>query len=87
MVRGFACAVKGELRGRSTFARLRLDDYDPAASMAIGPIVEWARALWDRSVSDEDVKMVWQRARSQIAGKASPFRNVSGPGRQCWLRA
>ena len=27
-VRGFACAVRGEVRGRSSFARLQLAGYD-----------------------------------------------------------
>ena len=79
-VRGFACSVKGELRGRSTFARLRLENYDPAAGMAIGPIVEWAKAIWDGVVSKGDIQIVWQQAHSTMAGRAMPFRNFKGPG-------
>ena len=79
-IRGFACSVKGELPGRSTFARLRLERYDAAASLAIGPIVEWAKAVWDKLVTEEELQVVWRRAHSRIAGKAQPFRNVCGPG-------
>ena len=79
-VRGFACCVKGEMRGRSTFARLQLARYDPGALCATGPIVDWARAIWDRAVGIEDLKVVWRRAHSLIAAKASPFRHVAGPG-------
>ena len=79
-IRGFACSVRGELRGRSTFARLRLENYDPAASLAIGPIIDWAKAIWDRAVPKEDLQSVWRHAHCLIAGKTAPFRHVCGPG-------
>ena len=79
-VRGFACAVKGEMRGRSTFARLELARFDPGAACAISPIVEWARAIWDSTAKCEDLRVVWQRAHTLIASSPTPFRHVAGPG-------
>ena len=77
-MRGFACAVRGELRGRSTFARLELAKYDPAAECAIAPIVEWAKALWDNVVSDADMALVWKKAHADIGAHTHPFRHVAG---------
>ena len=37
------------MRGRSTFARLALAGYDARGRMAIGPVVQWAKAAWDSS--------------------------------------
>ena len=48
--------------------------------MAIGPIVEWAKAIWDGVLSKGDIQIVWQKAHSTMAGRAMPFRNVKGPG-------
>ena len=79
-VRGFACAVRGEARGRSTFARLELAGYDPAADMAIGPIFEWARALWDSLVPRDELQLVWKKAHCEVAVSRVPFRRVLGPG-------
>ena len=41
--RKFACGVRGDMRGRSSYARLRLADYDPGSQLATDPIFEWAR--------------------------------------------
>ena len=79
-IRGFACSVRGEMRGRSTFARLELARYDPGADCATAPITDWAKAIWDKAVCCEDLQVVWQKAHSLIAGNASPFRHVAGPG-------
>ena len=61
-VRGYSCAVKGELRGRPTFARLQLAGYDAGKELAIGPIIEWAKACWDGLASRETLQVTWQRA-------------------------
>ena len=79
-IRGFACSVRGEMRGRSTFARLELAKYDPGTECAVGPILEWAKAIWDEAVSHEELRVVWKQAHCLIAHKASPFRHVAGPG-------
>ena len=79
-VRGFACAVKGEMRGRSTLARLELARYDPGIACAISPIEEWAKAIWDTTAKCEDLRVVWQRARTLMASSPTPFRHVAGPG-------
>ena len=79
-VRGFACAVRGEVRGRSSFARLELAGYDPGADMAVGPIVEWARAVWDNLVPKDELHLVWKNAHCKVAISQVPFRQVSGPG-------
>ena len=79
-VRGFACAVRGEARGRSSFARLELAGYDPGADMAVGPIVEWARASWDGLVPRDELHLVWKEAHCKVAISKAPFRQVSGPG-------
>ena len=79
-VRGFACAVRGEARGRSTFARLELAGYDPGADMAIGPITDWAKAVWDEFVSRDELQVVWKEAHCKVAVSRLPFRHVIGPG-------
>ena len=79
-LRGFACAVRGEARGRSTVARLELAGYDPAADMAIRPIVGWARALWDSFVPRNELQLVWKKAHREVAVSRVPFRQVLGTG-------
>ena len=79
-VRGFACAVRGEMRGRSTFARLEIARYDPGAICATAPIVDWAKAVWDGFVAADDLRAVWKNAHCLTAGRRSPFRHVAGPG-------
>ena len=78
-VRRFSCAVRGEMRGRSTFARLQLASFDVGALMATDPILEWSRAVWDGLVCDEDLRATWQRAMSVVAQADNSFRAVSGP--------
>ena len=79
-IRGFACAVRGEMRGRSTFARLELARYDPGAGGAVAPIVDWANAIWDSVAPQVDLELVWKRAHSLIGNSPTPFRHVAGPG-------
>ena len=79
-VRGFACAVRGEVRGRSSFARLLLAGYDPGVGMAVSPILDWAKAIWDDLVHHEELQTVWKGAHVNIAGSQTPFRRVAGPG-------
>ena len=77
--RRFSCAVRGEMRGRSAFARLQLAAFDVGALMATDPLLEWARAVWDGLVSDDDLRAAWRRAMSTVAVAPQPFRAVAGP--------
>ena len=77
--RRFACAVRGEMRGRSAFARLQLGSYDVGAQMAVDPIVEWCRAAWDHLVSDEDLQVTWRAAIAEVNMSTRPFAAVRGP--------
>ena len=77
--RSFACAVRGEMRGRCTFARLALARSDPGLVLATDPLLEWACAAWDGSSCEEDMAVVW-RAAVQLAGTVDrPFQAVKGP--------
>ena len=78
-VRGSACALKGELRGRSTFARLQLAGYDAGSDLTIGPIFEWAKACWDGLASKETLQVTWQRAQCVVGVSQRPFGQVCGP--------
>ena len=86
-VRRFSCAVQGEMRGRSTFARLQLASFDIGASMAVDPIVEWARAVWDGLACPEDMRAAWRYAVRTVGLSSRPFQQVIGPpgadGRLC----
>ena len=78
-VRSFSCNALGEMRGKSTFARLTLAGYDAGALMAVGPIAQWAKAAWDALVSREDMATSWKSAMIKVAGAARPFSMVCGP--------
>ena len=78
-IRSFACGVVGEMRGRSTFARTALAGYDVGSLMATDPIVQWAKAVWDRLVPSTDRKDSWKRAMVDVATAQRPFQAVVGP--------
>ena len=78
-VRSFSCNAIGEMRGRSSFARLALAGYDAGGLMAIEPIVQWAKAVWDSLVPRDDMKVSWKAAMTSVVGAARPFSKVSGP--------
>ena len=40
-----SCAAMGSMKGRSSFARLQLADFDVGAVMAVDPILAWAKAV------------------------------------------
>ena len=78
-VRSFACNAIGEMRGKSTFARLTLADYDAGGLMAIDPIVQWAKAVWDGLVPRDGMRCSWKKAMIQVAGADRPFGAICGP--------
>ena len=79
--RRFACGAFEECRGRSAFARLQLADFDIGALLALDPVIEWAKAVWDGSVERQELKDAWKGAMTTVASvKASQsFRKVVGP--------
>ena len=79
VVRSFSCNALGEMRGKSTFARLVLAGYDAGGLMATEPVVQWAKAIWDKLVSPEDMAISWRAAMNNVAGAARPFSQVRGP--------
>ena len=78
-VRSFSCNAIGEIRGRSTFARLTLAGYDAGGLMAIDPIVHWARAAWDQIATPDDMRVSWKAAMIEVARAGRPFAKVRGP--------
>ena len=78
-VRGFMCQVRGEMRGRSTFARLEVAGYDVGAEMATDPIFSWAAAAWDGLVADSDRFVTWKRAHVVVGVSKRRFAAVEGP--------
>ena len=69
----------GPMRGRSAYARLQLAGYDVGAQMAIGPIMEWAKAVWDSLVPRDQLNDAWKLAMTTVAGAAKPFNAAVGP--------
>ena len=47
--------------------------------MAIDPITEWAKAVWDGLVSGEVLQDTWRRAHVVVGTSARPFSAVEGP--------
>ena len=78
-VRSFSCNALGEMRGKSTFARVTLGGYDAGAVMAIDPILHWAKAIWDVLVPRQRLEISWKAAIVSVAGAARPFGAVRGP--------
>ena len=78
-IRRFACAVRGEMRRRSPFGRMKLAKYDPAKQMAVDPIVDWARARWDALSDYDDMRVAWKIASIKVGLAKHPFREVIGP--------
>ena len=77
--RRFSCAVGGEMRGRSAFARLQLAGYDVGAQMATDPISSWAKAVWDNFGGKDNLAVAWRRAMTTVALAERPFSQVTGP--------
>eukprot|EP00972_Heterocapsa_arctica_P048359 7131589-Heterocapsa_arctica.AAC.1 len=69
----------GEMRGRSAFARLQLAAFDVGALMAVDPITEWAKAVWDGLVSRDDLKAAWRKAIVSVGLADRPFQAATGP--------
>ena len=78
-VRRLECHTQGDMRGRSAFARLQLSDYDAGASMAVAPLVSWAKAVWDGLARRADLEAAWRRASREVGLCSKPFTAVSGP--------
>ena len=64
--RRFACSMRGDMRGRSSYARLHLANYDPGAQLATDPILEWARAVWDGFANKRDIETAWRALTSMV---------------------
>ena len=77
--RSFSCNAFGEMRGKSSFARLALSSYDIGALMATDPITDWAKAVWDSLVSRDDMRVSWKQAMVEIGTAQRPFAEVKGP--------
>ena len=77
--RKLACSAMGEMRGRSTFARLKLAALDIGAYLTVDPIVEWAKAAWDKVVSRAELTAAWRLACSEVGLAERPFHAVRGP--------
>ena len=78
-VRRFACAVRGQMGRRSAFARLKLAQYDPGMLLAVDPIVDYAKAVWDGLVSKAELQDAWRRAMTTVCTAKYPFQAVVGP--------
>ena len=79
MIRSFSCNVQGKMNGRCTFARLNLAKYDPGSEVALKPIYDWARAVWDQWAAKEDMEKAWRMAIPVVATAVRPFSEVIGP--------
>ena len=77
--RSFACAVRGEMRGRCTYARLALASYDPGTALVTDSLLEWARAAWDERGCRDDMTVAWKAAVKSSASADKPFQSVRGP--------
>ena len=66
------------MRGRSSYARLRLADYDPGSQLASDPILEWARAVWDNFANANNLEAAWRAAILDLSCAAQPFGRVRG---------
>jgi hypothetical protein len=78
-VRILACAVRGKMGRRSAFGRLKLARYDPTAGMAIDPIVDWSRGVWDRLVDRGRMEDAWRAAMKEVGLSKRAFQVVRGP--------
>ena len=67
------------MRGRSSFARLALANYDVGALMGTDPIVEWSRSAWDGLVSNGMLASTWKQAMIQVGTAKRPLAEVRGP--------
>ena len=79
LVRSFSCNAIGEMRGKSTFARIALAGHDAGGLMAIDPIIQWAKAVWDELVARDDMGFSWKVAMRDVATAQRPFSAVRGP--------
>ena len=77
--RSFACNALGKMAGRCGIARLTLAKYDPGAELALKPILDWARACWERWVPRTDMAKAWRGAMTGVGLATKPFGEVTGP--------
>ena len=64
---------------RSAFGRLKMAKYDPTIGLAIDPIVDWARGVWDKPVLDTTLQEAWRDAVRSVGLAKRPFQEVKGP--------
>jgi len=67
------------MRGRSAFARVRLAGFDSGAIMAISPIIDWAKAVWDGLVLGDGLQAAWRTSQLEVGTALRPFTKVAGP--------
>ena len=76
--RAFAARLHGEIRGRSSTARLVVTATDPAERYVLEPIKEWVCGIWDGLVTLEIATDAWKHAIYTVVAAANPHMNVTG---------
>ncbi len=65
--------------GRSLVVRLAVLGFDPGQELAIGPILEWAKAVWEASPDHDVLELAWRRALPTVGLAARPSTAALGP--------
>ena len=77
--RRLSCTSMANMGGRSQFGRLQMAGFDVGGLMAIDPIVEWAKAIWDHLVDRDVMKVAWKAAMIKVGTSTNPFMVTAGP--------
>ena len=73
-----AARVKGRTAGRSNFARLALDGFNPGQMLFLDPLVAWTKGVWDKVLRETFLRNAWQHASRTAGLSDSPTEAAEG---------
>ena len=73
-----AARSKGRVVGRSNFARLAIDNFNPGHLLFLDPLASWTKGLWGKTVDHETLHLAWKNASCTAGAAADPMANAQG---------
>ena len=77
-VRAMMAKTRGKMGGRSTSARLYMEEADPGVNVVVEPVMQWVEAWWEGIISKETMEEAWRYAIKEVGMAARPNVKVEG---------
>ena len=78
VINKMAARVRGKTTGRSNFARLAMDGFNPWHMMFLDPLVAWTKGIWDNALKEEVLENAWRHAQTTAGVASDAMRCAEG---------